>query len=76
MRPSSTMAIRQTSRLRVPGRVFQGKVTRHPDALNQATRTMLVEVELPNRDQLLYPGMYARLTLRVAAPMQCEHRAG
>ena len=45
-----------------PGRVFQGKVTRHPDALNQATRTMLVEVDLPNRDQLLYPGMYARLT--------------
>ena len=55
-----------------PGRVFQGKVTRHPDALNQATRTMLVEVDLPNRDQLLYPGMYARLTLHVAAPTHVQ----
>ena len=50
-----------------PARQFPGTVTRHPDALDQNTRTMLVEVDLPNQDRSLYPGMYAdmRLTARV-----------
>ena len=50
-----------------PGREFRGSVTRHPEALNTATRTMLVEVDLPNRDAALYPGMYAQLKLSIAA---------
>src|SRR6266849_392681 len=51
------------------GRQFTGAVTRHPDALDQNTRTMLVEVDLPNTDRSLYPGMYAemQLTARVTA---------
>lgn len=48
-----------------PQRVFDGSVTRHPDALDQATRTMLVEVDLPNEDTALYPGMYARVQFQV-----------
>jgi membrane fusion protein, multidrug efflux system len=40
-------------------RSYAGTVTRHPDALDPATRTMLVEVDLPNKDLSLYPGMYA-----------------
>jgi membrane fusion protein, multidrug efflux system len=48
-----------------PGRQFPGSVTRHPDALNPDSRTMLVEVDLPNTDRSLYPGMYARLSLNV-----------
>jgi membrane fusion protein (multidrug efflux system) len=51
-----------------PDRIFRGKVTRHPEALTPATRTMLVEVDLPNSDQVLFPGMYARVVLHVAAP--------
>jgi hypothetical protein len=45
-------------------------VTRHPDALDQTTRTMLVEVDLPNQDRSLYPGMYAdmKMTARVTTP--------
>jgi membrane fusion protein (multidrug efflux system) len=31
----------------LPGRIFSGTVTRHPQALDQNTRTMLVEVDLP-----------------------------
>jgi membrane fusion protein, multidrug efflux system len=50
-----------------PGREFRGSVTRHPEALNTATRTMLVEVDLPNRDSALYPGMYGQLKLSIAA---------
>ncbi|HVN85645.1 MAG TPA: efflux RND transporter periplasmic adaptor subunit [Candidatus Binatia bacterium] len=48
-----------------PGRVFSGTVTRHPGALQPATRTMLVEVDLPNEDSALYPGMYARMSFTV-----------
>ena len=50
-----------------PGRTFGGTVTRHPTALTQDTRTMRVEVDLPNTDSALYPGMYATLTLNVGS---------
>ncbi len=52
-----------------PGRQFTGTVTRHPEALDPNTRTMLVEVDLPNHDQSLLPGMYAdvRITAHSAA---------
>jgi len=51
-----------------PGRKFEGRVTRHPTALTSATRTMLTEIDLPNSDQVLYPGMYAMVELHVAIP--------
>lgn len=52
-----------------PASQFTGIVTRHPEALDPNTRTMLVEVDLPNRDQALLPGMYAdvRITTHSAA---------
>jgi membrane fusion protein (multidrug efflux system) len=49
-----------------PQRLFEGAITRHPSALDQATRTMLVEIDLPNGDLALYPGMYARVQFQVA----------
>jgi membrane fusion protein, multidrug efflux system len=51
-----------------PGRVFDGSVTRHPRALNAATRTMLVEVDLVNEDLALMPGMYAKVNFGIRAP--------
>jgi membrane fusion protein (multidrug efflux system) len=48
-------------------RSFSGTVTRHPEALAQDTRTMRVEVDLPNKDSAMYPGMYATLTLNVGS---------
>ncbi|HLW71747.1 MAG TPA: efflux RND transporter periplasmic adaptor subunit [Candidatus Binataceae bacterium] len=51
-----------------PGRVFEGNVTRHPQALTSATRTMLIEVDLPNDDHALLPGMYAKLNFRATVP--------
>ena len=44
-----------------PNRKFTGSITRHPEALDQTTRTMLVEVDLPNQDESLLPGMYANM---------------
>jgi membrane fusion protein (multidrug efflux system) len=46
-----------------PNRTYQGTITRHPDALDQTTRTMLVEFDLPNQDRSLYPGMYADMKM-------------
>ncbi|HXH85615.1 MAG TPA: efflux RND transporter periplasmic adaptor subunit, partial [Nitrospira sp.] len=48
-----------------PDRVFEGTVTRVVQALNRATRTMTVEVDLPNRDHLLKGGMFARVEVLV-----------
>ncbi len=48
-----------------PDRVFQGTVTRVVQALNRQTRTMTVEVDLPNPDHLLKGGMFARVEVIV-----------
>ena len=50
-----------------PGQQFDGTVTRHPQALFEASRTMLVEVDLPNDDLKLMPGMYGMVQLTTAA---------
>ena len=44
---------------------IQGSVTRVATALDPSTRTMRVEIDLPNPDEKLQPGMYARVTLGV-----------
>jgi membrane fusion protein (multidrug efflux system) len=49
-----------------PQQSFKGSVTRHPSALAWATRTMLVEVDLPNDNAELLPGMYARVAIAVS----------
>jgi RND family efflux transporter MFP subunit len=51
-----------------PGKDISAQVTRHPHALDPATRMMLVEVDIPNTDGALYPGMYGTMTLTVKVP--------
>ncbi len=48
-----------------PGLVFRGKVTRVVQALDRNTRTMTVEVDIPNPDRALKGGMFARAELLV-----------
>jgi RND family efflux transporter MFP subunit len=43
----------------LPGKTFQGAVTRVSFALDDATKTMLAEAELENANRELRPGMYA-----------------
>jgi membrane fusion protein, multidrug efflux system len=47
----------------LPGRTFRGTVARMANALDPATRTMLVEVDVPNADGALFPGVYATVDL-------------
>ena len=49
----------------LPGHGFPGAVTRTANALDPATRTLLVEVQVPNPGALLMPGMYAQVDLSV-----------
>jgi membrane fusion protein, multidrug efflux system len=41
-----------------PGRMFSGTVARVPRSLDPKTRSMAVEADVINKDQLLAPGMY------------------
>jgi RND family efflux transporter MFP subunit len=44
-----------------PGQEFNGKVTRTAGALDPQSRTMQVEVQVPNHDGKLYAGMYGEV---------------
>ncbi len=50
--------------LEFPNRKFEGKVVRSSNSLDPGSRTMLVEVQLPNADGKLMPGMYAEVRFR------------
>jgi RND family efflux transporter MFP subunit len=49
----------------IPGRDFPGQVTRIADALQPGTRTLLTEIDVPNPDRALSPGMYCRVELKI-----------
>jgi RND family efflux transporter MFP subunit len=44
-----------------PGHEFDGKVTRTAGALDPQSRTMQIEVQVPNHDGKLYAGMYGQV---------------
>src|SRR5438270_1724018 len=49
----------------MPNLTFHGKVTRHADALQPGTRTLLTEVDVPNPDGALQPGLYCTVELHI-----------
>lgn len=49
-----------------PGQEFDGKVTRTAGALDPQTRTMQVEVQVPNQQGKLYAGMYGQVKFLLA----------
>ena len=48
-----------------PGEKFNGRIARVAPVLDPATRTASIEIEIPNKDARLKPGMYARISLTV-----------
>jgi len=48
----------------LPGKEFQAKVTRTANTLDPSARTLLTELQLPNKDGKLFPGMYASVHFR------------
>ena len=67
----------------MPDKQFQGSVSRFSRSLNPATRTMRAEIDLPNPNGLLLPGMFGRATLEleirsdaVTIPAEAIHAEG
>jgi RND family efflux transporter MFP subunit len=60
MKPGHAAEITSRS---VPGRVFKGVVARMAGALDPTARTMLVELDVPNDDGMLKPGMYLQVKI-------------
>ncbi len=50
------------------GRVFTGKVTRSAGALDEDMHTMTTEIQVPNTDGALMPGMYVQASLTLPVP--------
>jgi RND family efflux transporter MFP subunit len=48
-----------------PGEHFQGKVVRTAESIDPNSRTLLTEVDVPNRSAQLFPGGYAQVHLQV-----------
>jgi RND family efflux transporter MFP subunit len=53
-----------------PGRVFHGRLARNSNAIDPASRTLLVEVDVDNPDGLLLPGAYVSVHLKLPAVMR------
>jgi RND family efflux transporter MFP subunit len=74
-----------TVTVRVPSlnRNFDGKISRYADAVNEETRTMHTEVDVPNKNGSIVSGMYAEVNLTLshkdsvlAVPVQAVTRNG
>jgi RND family efflux transporter MFP subunit len=55
------------SQKELSGRTFEGAVVRTSGAIDAASRTMQVEVTLPNKEGVLMPGAYVQVSLPLAA---------
>lgn len=64
VKPGQEVSITQAE---LRGRIFRGTVARTAGSIDAATRTMQVEIQLPNRDGLLLPGAYVQAALPLAA---------
>ena len=51
-----------------PGQTFAGKVARDAGAFDQASRTLLLEIDVPNPEGRLFSGMYAHGTFALKNP--------
>jgi RND family efflux transporter MFP subunit len=64
VKPGQEVRVTQAELL---GQVFLGKVARTAASIDTATRTMQIEIALPNRDGALLPGAYVQVSLPLQA---------
>lgn len=53
----------------LPGRRFTGSLVRTAEAIDPASRTLLAEIEVDNRDGTLLPGAFAQVRLKLDRPV-------
>lgn len=49
----------------IPGEVFEGKISKVHPTINPMTRTFQVEIVIPNKDEVLRPGMYTNIRINI-----------
>jgi HlyD family secretion protein len=49
----------------MPGRIFKGRVARSAVALQSSSRSMRTEVDVPNPDHVLRPGLFVDVTFSI-----------
>jgi RND family efflux transporter MFP subunit len=54
----------------LPGQKFAGVVARTAEAIDPATRTLLTEVDVPNKDGRLLPGSFGQVHFAIGANVQ------
>jgi RND family efflux transporter MFP subunit len=54
----------------MPGQKFDGIITRTAEAIDPATRTLLTEVDVPNKDGRLLPGSFGQVHFAVGSNVQ------
>lgn len=64
VKPGQAVAVTQPE---LPGRTFDGEVARTAAAIDTSTRTMQVEIGLPNKESALLPGAYVTVALPLSA---------
>jgi membrane fusion protein (multidrug efflux system) len=52
----------------LPGRTFAGTVVHNTGAINATTRTLRIEVDIPNEDDTILPGFYGQIHLTLPTP--------
>jgi RND family efflux transporter MFP subunit len=62
VRPGATAALTLDE---FPGKSFSGTIARNANAIDPASRTLLVEVDVDNHDGQLLPGAYVRVHLKL-----------
>ncbi len=64
VKPGQQVTVTQTE---LRGQVFRGTVARTAASIDASTRTMQIEVTLPNREGVLLPGAYVQVALPLAS---------
>lgn len=69
---SDLAAVKENSKVKVlfpelPGESFEATISRASGALDPQTKTMRIEVDIPNEEQKLRPGMYARVEMQISS---------
>jgi RND family efflux transporter MFP subunit len=60
----------------LPGRVFEGAITRTSESEDPRARTLRVEIDLPNDDRALVPGVYVQVAFDLPSKPSIQVPAG
>jgi RND family efflux transporter MFP subunit len=69
MKPGATAVITSTDQ---PGLRLEGKVSRTARAINPVSRTIRIEIDVPNTDRALVPGMYVQADFELTGGAQIQ----